>query len=149
MSKSRGSRSVSREFALRAVYQWRVSGDADMARLLATAEDADHYKTANAEYFQSLLEGILAHADDLNGTLAPLLDRGVEALSPIEHAALLLGAYELGYCLDVPYKVAINESVELTKKYGGTDGHKYVNGVLDKLAKVARRIEVEGAGSSR
>ena len=145
MSKSRGSRRVSREFALRAVYQWRVTGDSDVARLIATAEDADHYKTANTEYFQILLEGIMAQSENLNQTLAPFLDRDVAELSPIEHAALLVGAYELGYCLDVPYKVAINEAVELAKKYGGTDGHKYVNGVLDKLAKVARHIEFEGA----
>jgi len=144
-SRTRGSRRLSREYALRAIYQWRLTG-ADEAALIVTAEDSDSYREANVEYFQSLLAGILKSVEDLNATLTPLLDRSVQELSPIEHAALLVGAYELGHCLDVPYRVAINEAVELTKRYGGTDGHKYVNGVLDKLAKIARTVEID-AGS--
>ncbi len=142
MSKTRGSRRVSREFVLRGLYQHLLTGD-DLARLIVMAEEADHYPTANADYFVALLEGILKRREELDAALAPNLDRAVKELSPIEHAALLVGAYELAHCLDVPYKVAINEAVELAKKYGGTDGHKYINGVLDKYAKTARPAETQ------
>ncbi|MFA5083069.1 MAG: transcription antitermination factor NusB [Hydrogenophilaceae bacterium] len=144
MSKKRGNRRLSRELALRALYQWRLTGD-DLARLLVQAEEADEYQDANVEFLRTLLAGVLAEAEVLNQALALHLDRPVEQLSPIEHGILLIGAYELSHSLDVPYKVAINEAVNLAKAYGGTDGHKYVNGVLDKLAKVVRRIEIEAA----
>jgi N utilization substance protein B len=142
MSKKRGNRRLSRELALRALYQWRLTGD-DLARLLVQAEEAEEHAEANAGFLKALLEGVLAEVETLNGALAQHLDRPVEQLSPIEHGILLIGAYELSHSLDVPYKVAINEAVNLAKVYGGTDGHKYVNGVLDKLAKDARRVEIE------
>lgn len=144
MSKKRGNRRLSRELALRALYQWRLTGD-DLARLLVQAEAADEYPEANAGFLKSLLEGVLAEAAALNQSLSQHLDRPVEQLSPIEHGILLIGAYELSHSLDVPYKVAINEAVNLAKAYGGTDGHKYVNGVLDKLARDVRRVEIEAA----
>ncbi|MDD4880512.1 MAG: transcription antitermination factor NusB [Gallionellaceae bacterium] len=144
MSKKRGNRRLSRELALRALYQWRLTGD-DLARLLVQAEEAEEYPDANVEFLRTLLEGVLAEAEMMNQSLAQHLDRPVEQLSPIEHGILLIGAYELSHSLDVPYKVAINEAVNLAKAYGGTDGHKYVNGVLDKLAKDVRRIEIEAA----
>jgi len=148
-SRTRGSRRLSREFALRALYQRRLSG-ADEATLIVTAEESETFRQANAEYFQALLTGILKEMDALNEALAPHLDRPVSELSPIEHASLLLGAYELAHCLDVPYRVAINEAVEVAKRYGGTEGHKYVNGVLDKLAKSCRAVELQAgkAGSA-
>jgi N utilization substance protein B len=90
---------------------------------------------------------VLKHAVELDAALAPMLDREVEALSPIEHGVLLLGGYELIHQPDVPYRVVLNEAVDLAKRYGGTDGHKYINGVLDKLAQVVRQVEV-GAGRS-
>jgi N utilization substance protein B len=144
MSKKRGNRRLSRELALRALYQWRLTG-ADLARLLVQAEEAEEYADANVAFLRTLLEGVLAEAETLNQALAAHLDRPVDQLSPIEHGILLIGAYELTHSLDVPYKVAINEAVNLAKAYGGTDGHKYVNGVLDKLAKDVRRIEIEAA----
>ncbi|MCU0842077.1 MAG: transcription antitermination factor NusB [Thiobacillaceae bacterium] len=143
--KSRGSRRMSRELALRALYQWQLAGG-DLARLLAHAEEDEDYVQANAPHFQGLLEGVLKEAGRLDEALAHHLDRPAAQLSPIEHAILLIGAYELAHSLDVPYRVAINEAVELAKRYGGTDGHKYVNGVLDKLAKVLRSVEIEAAG---
>ncbi len=144
MSKKRGNRRHSRELALRALYQWQLTGD-DLARLLVQAEEAEEYADANIEFLQAMLEGILNEAATLDGALASHLDRPIEQLSPIEHGILLIGAYELQHSLDVPYKVAINEAVNLAKAYGGTDGHKYVNGVLDKLAKDVRRTEIEAA----
>jgi N utilization substance protein B len=146
MSKTRGSRRVARELVLRALYQWQLTGD-DLARLLVQAEEAEEYPQANAALLQSLLEGILTHASALDAALAPHLDRPLARVSPIEHALLLLGAYELLHSPDVPYRVAINEAVELAKRYGGTDGHKYVNGVLDKLARAVRAAEMQAAPS--
>jgi N utilization substance protein B len=144
MSKKRGNRRHSRELALRALYQWQLTGD-DLAKLLVQAEEAEEYADANIEFMKSLLEGILNEVATLDSALSSHLDRPIEQLSPIEHGILLIGAYELSHSLDVPYKVAINEAVNLAKAYGGTDGHKYVNGVLDKLAKDVRQTEIEAA----
>ena len=142
--RSVGSRKLSRELVLRALYEWQVGG-ADLAALRAHAETADEYAEVNTGLFVELLEGIIEHTADLDAALAPHLDRRVEELSPIEHGCLLIGAFELVNTLNVPYKVAINEAVNLAKAYGGTDGHKFVNGVLDKLAKVTRQTEIEAS----
>lgn len=147
MSKKRGNRGLSRELVLRALYQWQLTGD-DFAKLLVQVEEADEFPDANAEFLKVLLEGILRETETLDAALAAHIDRAVDQLSPIEHGILLIGAYELVHSLDVPYKVVINEAVNLAKAYGGTDGHKYVNGVLDKLARDARRIEIEAAGKA-
>jgi transcription antitermination protein NusB len=150
--KRRGDRRLSRELALRALYEWQVSRS-DLAALLVHMEEEEDEGVrlsaeANMGFFRELLEGILARAPELDESLAPHLDRALEELSPVEHGVLLIGAFELGHTLNVPYKVAINEAVNLAKKYGGTDGHKFVNGVLDKLARVARQVEIEAAGRS-
>lgn len=142
-------RRVSRERVLRAVYQWLVAGG-DYAGLVVQAEVHEPEETGDsvqphAGFLRELLDGVMKARGDLDAALAPHLDRTVAELSPIEHAVLLIGAYELSHSLNVPYKVCINEAVELAKLYGGTDGHKFVNGVLDKLAKVTRRVEIEAA----
>lgn len=146
----RGSRQISRELVLRALYEWQVArSDLATLRVHMEAEEEDGVRLsaeANMGFFRELLEGVLKEAPALDEALTPHLDRPIPELSPIEHGALLIGAYELSHTLNVPYKVAINEAVNLTKKYGGTDGHKFVNGVLDKLAKVTRQVEVEAAG---
>jgi len=141
----RGSRQISRELVLRALYE-RLAAGTDLAGLVVFAEEAEEYAEANTGFFRELLEGVLKQVPALDTALEPHLDRPVRELSPVEHAALLIGAYELSHSLNVPYKVCINEAVNLTKKYGGTDGHKFVNGVLDKLARVARAVELEAAG---
>jgi N utilization substance protein B len=135
---NRGSRRRSRELALQALYQWLLSGD-EADALCAQAAEKKDYARADAGYFQLLARGVIGRAGELHAALQPFLDRPAQQLSPIEHALLLVGAYELMYAPDVPYRVAINEAVELAKAYGGTDGHKYVNGVLDKLASQARQ----------
>ena len=137
----RGSRPIARELVLRALYE-RLSAGTDLPGLLGFAEEAHEYVEANTEFLRELLEGVLQQMQTLDAALEPHLDRPVKELSPVEHAALLIGAYELGHSLNVPYKVCINEAVNLAKKYGGTDGHKFVNGVLDKLARVARPAEL-------
>lgn len=137
---SAGSRSLSREYALRALYAQQLSGQDEVDVAAHVREDKDFAK-ANMAYFESLFHGVLTESADLELKLTPHLDRPINELSPIERGILLLGAHELANCPDVPWRVAINEAVELAKKYGGTDGHKYVNGVLDKLARLMRPEE--------
>ncbi len=139
---SAGSRSLSREFALRALYAQSLSGQDEVDVAAHVREDQDFAK-ANAPFFEALFHDVLTESADLELKLTPHLDRPINELSPIERGILLIGTHELANCPDVPYRVAINEAVELAKKYGGTDGHKYVNGVLDKLAKLMRPDEFQ------
>ena len=127
---------------MQALYQWLLSGDEADALCVQAAENKD-YARADTGYFQLLAHGVIERAGELHAALQPFLDRPVQQLSPIEHALLLVGAYELIHAPEVPYRVAINEAVELAKTYGGTDGHKYVNGVLDKLASQTRQAETK------
>lgn len=145
-SGAKKSRRKSREFALQALYQWRVGGDPAGTVMAQLAEEKE-FSRVDEEHFAGLVKGVTAHADELNALLAPHIDRKVEALSPVEHALLLLGAFELQHHPEIPYRVVINEAVELAKSYGGTDGHKFVNGVLDKLAAQLRAAEVAARGA--
>lgn len=139
----KSSRRRSREFALQGLYQWQLAGtDAPtIERQLSAAKGFD--KTDRA-YFTALLAGAINAAQRLEHELQPYLDRKCAELSPVERAILLIAAFELDSQPDVPYKVVINEAVELAKSYGGTDGFKYVNGVLDKLAADKRPRETAG-----
>jgi len=136
------SRRKARELALKALYQWKLTGY-PASEIAKNLRDEEGFETVDDEYFLTLLKGVVAEIDALNATLAGQLDRPIGELSPIEHAILLIGTYEAVRCLDVPYRVVINEAVELAKAYGGTDGHKYVNGVLDKLMAQVRAAEVQ------
>jgi len=138
----RKSRRKAREFALKALYEWKLSGN-DVASIALHLRDEEGYAVIDDKYFLILLNGATQEAAALEAALAPFLDRKLGALSPIESVVLLLGAYEALHCPDVPYRVVINEAVELAKSYGGTDGHKYVNGVLDKLLPTLRPTEVK------
>lgn len=136
-----------REYALQGVYQslvMRRAGSLPNAVAIAKqlAEDPG-FRRCHVDLFTGIFEGVLERTDELEGIITPALDRSINELSPVEHAALLIGTYELAIDLSVPYKVAINEAVELAKTFGGTDGHKYVNGVLDLLAQTLRRTEIE------
>ncbi len=143
-----GSRRSAREFALQGIYAWLVGG-ADVTLIAANLAEDTGFKRAEENYFRTLLQGVLKDEDLLSSRITPFLDRPLIELSPVERGILLIGAYELVHCPDVPYRVVINEGVELAKKYGGTDGHKYINGVLDKLAQEARALEIEQANKQR
>jgi len=143
-SGAKKSRRKSREFALQALYQWKVGGDAAGTVMAQLAEEKEFSKV-DEEHFTGLVKGVTAHVEELNALLAPHIDRKVEELSPVEHALLLLGVFELQHHPEIPYRVVINEAVELAKSYGGTDGHKFVNGVLDKLAGQLRAVEIAAA----
>jgi N utilization substance protein B len=140
-NKSRTPRHRAREFALQGLYQWLMSQE-DAGAIDAHIRNAHGFDKADAEHFDLLLHGTIRDVDNLRSEIVPLIDRAIDQLSPIEHAALLIGAFELKHHIEIPYKVVINEAVELTKSFGGIDGHKYVNGVLDKLATSLRATEV-------
>ena len=131
-----------REFALQGLYEWLLAGS-DAGVVDAHMREQDGFDKCDSAHFDALLHGCITEAAALDEVLSRHVDRPTEELSPIEHGVLLLGAFELRQCLDVPYKVAINEAVELAKSFGGTDGHKYVNGVLDHAAVDLRPLEVK------
>jgi N utilization substance protein B len=134
-----------RELVVQGLYQWRVGGQ-DEASIEAHLAETDDYRRADRAMFETLLRGALRKSTELFELLRPNLDRSVDELSPIEASILLLGAYELKHHPETPYRVIINEAIELAKTFGGTDGHKYVNGVLDKLAPKLRAAEVASGG---
>ena len=138
----RSPRRRAREFVLQGLYQSRVGGH-DEAAIEAQLADSEGFNKADREFFLGLLRGVLAQQTQLQEQIQAYLDRPFSELSPIEAGVLLAGAYELVNCPQTPYRVIINEAIELAKEFGGTDGHKYVNGVLDKLAARVRTIEVE------
>jgi N utilization substance protein B len=140
-SKNRTPRHRAREFALQGLYQWLLNHE-DAGAIDAHIREAHGFDKADAAHFDTLLHGTIGRADALRSSLAPLIDRPIDQLSPVEHAALLIGAFELENHVEIPYKVVINEAVELTKSFGGIDGHKYVNGVLDKFAAKVREAEI-------
>lgn len=145
---AKSTRRRSREVALQGLYEWLISG-ADAGVIEAHMREQEGFDKIDTPHFGALLHGCINEAADLDGVLSRHVDRKTTELSPIEHAVLMIGAYELKHCVDVPYKVAINEAVELAKSFGGTDGHKYVNGVLDKAAADLRKVEVEAARTNR
>jgi N utilization substance protein B len=145
---AKSARRRAREFALQGLYEWLISGS-DAGVIDAHVREQDGFSKCDTAHFDALLHGCIHEAADLDAVLARHVDRKTSELSPVEHAVLMIGSYELRHCIDVPYKVAINEAVELAKSFGGTDGHKYVNGVLDKAAADLRPAEVEAARSAR
>ena len=129
---------------MQALYQWHMAG-APITEIEAEFLADYDFSHVDLEYFQALLHGIPACVDELDEALAPLLDRKLGDLGPIEHTLLRMGMFELKQRIDVPYKVVINEEVALAKKFGATDSHKYVNGVLDKAARELRKVEINAA----
>jgi len=144
----KSARHKARELACQGLYQWLLAKE-DASAIRAHLAEFKGYDKADQEYLVLLLEGVIADAAELDAAFSAFLDRPVEELSPVERGVLLIGAYELAHVPDVPYKVVINEAVELAKSYGGTDGYKYVNGVLDKLAAKLRPDEVKARKAGR
>jgi N utilization substance protein B len=138
---SKSDRSRAREFALQALYQVLV-GKNDAESVDAFTRDLAGFNKADSVHFDALLHGCFEQAGALDALILPMLDRTLAEISPVEHAVLWIGTYELQHCLDVPWRVILNECVELAKEFGGTDGHKYVNGVLNGLAGKLRAAEV-------
>ena len=137
----KSARTRAREFALQALYQHLV-GQNPVDSIDAFTRDLVGFHKADSAHYDALLHGCIESAPALDDRITPLLDRKMAEISPVEHAVLWIGTYEFTHCLDVPYRVVINECIELAKAFGGTDGHKYVNGVLHKMAPSLRAAEV-------
>ncbi|MBL8446610.1 MAG: transcription antitermination factor NusB [Zoogloeaceae bacterium] len=143
-SSARSPRRRAREFALQGVYQWLLA-DHPVAAIEAHLKEVSGFDKADQAMCFALLRGTLALAPTLEAEFGPFLDRPIAELSPVERAVLLLATYEFTQCPKVPYRVVINEAIELTKSFGGAEGHRFVNGVLDKLAPRLRAVEVSAA----
>ena len=137
-------RRKARHYGMQALYQWYMA-DASLSDIEAEFRAEYDFAKVDLEYFQALLHGVPAIVDELDALLTPLLDRKLEELDPIEHSLLRMGAFELRERIDVPYKVVINEAVALAKKFGASESHKYINGVLDRAARQLREAEVGAA----
>jgi N utilization substance protein B len=158
-------RSQARRYALLALYQWQVTGQSpseigrhflndpiwmsevsDSLALAAEEETRDdpEQRVYDHDLFDQLLSGVPRHVQELDALLQPLLDRRVEQVDPVERAILRLGVYELVHCPEIPYRVVINEAVDLAKAFGAEQGHRYVNGVLDRIARQVRGGEMAG-----
>ena len=137
---SKSNRTRAREFALQGLYQSLVGRNA-VDDIDPFTRDLAGFAKADAVHFDALLHGCVAQAEELDALIIPALDRPMAEISPVEHAIMWIGAYELKHCLDVPWRVVLNECIELAKEFGGTDGHKYVNGVLNGIAPQLRAVE--------
>ena len=144
----RSARRRAREVVLQGLYQWRVGG-ADEATIEAQIPEMEDFARADNDFFLATLRGVIAQQDKFTALVATHIDRAFRELSPIEACVLLMGTCELVDNPETPYRVIINEAIELTKAFGGTDGHKYVNGVLDKVAAEVRPAEVEAKKKGR
>ena len=137
----KSARRRARELVLQGLYQWRVGG-ADEASIEAYAPEIEGFAKADREFFVGTLRGVIGQQAALTERIAAHIDRPFGELSPIEACVMMLGTFEMQNHPETPYRVIINEAIELTKAFGGTDGHKYVNGVLDKVAAILRPDEV-------
>ncbi|ROR34968.1 transcription antitermination factor NusB [Inmirania thermothiophila] len=138
-------RTRARRRALQALYQWQMTGQ-DLGEIERQFLEDEDMRDVELDYFRELLHQVPARLAELDGVLAPLLDRPIGQVDPVERAVLRIGVYELAHRLEVPYRVVINEAIELAKRFGSEHGHRYVNGILDKAARSLRAVEVEAAG---
>ena len=134
-------KSQARHYAVQAIYQWQMTGQdiREVKEQFLTEQNQDGF---DSNYFDALLQGVSGQLSTLDQQLKPCLDRSIESVDPVERAILRLGAFELIFRMEIPYRVIINEAVELAKVFGAEQGHRYVNGVLDKLAKESRNAEM-------
>jgi N utilization substance protein B len=134
-------RSWARRLAMQALYQWQLTGQ-EPAQIIAQFQEEQDMERADVAYFQELLQQIPARLETIDDSFASFLDRPLQQVDPVELAILRIGAYELAWRRDVPYRVVINEAVEIAKKFGAEQGHRFVNGVLDKAAHRLRAAEI-------
>ena len=138
-------RRKARHYGLQALYQWTLSG-ASPSDIEAEFRVDNDFRHTDGEYFNALLRGVIHDVEGLESLFEPALDRTLDELDPIERNLLRLGTFELRDRIDVPYKVVISEAVALAKKFGATDSHRYINGVLDKVARELRQVELSQRG---
>lgn len=136
------SRRRARELALQAIYQWELN-PMPMIELVQQFVETNNMQKVDFDHFRQVLDCVVHRTADIDAHIKPYLDRDLNDLDPIELAILRLSTCEMMNALDVPYRVVINEGIELAKKFGSTDGHKYINGLLDKLAVQLRPVEIK------
>lgn len=127
--------------AMQAIYQWHHTDQSGDILIKQFIDDSKNMGDAEIAYFKALVNGTIKHINSIDETMRPFLDRRIDQLNPVELAVLRLAVYEFLYCPDVPYRVVINEALEIVKRYGSIDGYKYVNGVLDAIAPKVRTLE--------
>ncbi len=147
-TRSTSPRARAREFALQAIYQFMV-GKNEMSAVDAFTRDLLGFSKCNVEHYDALVYGCAREASNLDAQIERYLDRPWNEISPIEHAVMWIGTFEYLHCKDVPWRVVLNECIELAKSFGGTDGHKYVNGVLHQLAGELRPNEIDQRESKK
>lgn len=130
-----------RKCAVQALYQWQMSGDS-LTRIETYFLEEQHLKGAQKSYFSEIFHGVPKQLDVIDAALTEFVDRPVDKIDPVERAILRVGAYELIYRLETPYKVIINEGVNIAKEFGAEGSHKYVNGILDKVSQKQRAVEI-------
>lgn len=140
-TKPKSRRRMAREFVLQGLYQWRLAGGT-ASFIEQQLRESERFRLIDAKHFTRLLQGVLEQVETLQAQIQPHLDRPLHELSPVESAILLLSTFELMHHPEIPYRAIINEAIELARTYGGSEGYKYVNGVLDKLAVQLRAVEV-------
>jgi N utilization substance protein B len=145
---SRAARHNARERALQALYQWQLTGD-NVSDIDAQFLDDQDMKEVDVPYFQELLHQVPARLHELDAVIGPFLDRPIDQVDPVERAILRLACYELMVRQEIPYRVVINEGVELAKVFGAEQGHRYINGILDKAAQQVRAVEVQAPKKKR
>ncbi|CUA84648.1 MULTISPECIES: transcription antitermination factor NusB [Gulbenkiania] len=143
------ARRRAREFAVQGIYEWQLNPDRPASLIEKHLKENDYFVKADEALFRTLLFGVLQQAEELNGRVARYFERAPEDVNPVEKAILLMSALELTQHPETPYPVIINEAIEIAKTFGGTDGHKFVNGVLDKLAAEVRADEVAAQKARR
>lgn len=140
--KYKSRRRIAREFVLQGIYQWRTAGGTTNF-IEQQLRESEEFRHVDEKHFTHVLQGALQQVDELEKIIQPCLDRPLDELSPVEFAILLLSTFELIHHPEIPYRAILNEAIELARTFGGSDGHKYVNGVLDKLAAQLRSIEIQ------
>ncbi len=134
------ARKKARQLLMQAIYQHQIN-DMDWYAIQMQFHQMNDMSKCDTSYFDAAMQNIGKHLSDIDTTFEPYLDRKLSELNPIEYAIIRLGTYELLYCLEIPYRVVLNEAIALTKEYGSEDGHKYVNGILNKVARKIRTAE--------
>ena len=143
--KETRARSLARRLAMQAIYQWQISAD-DWEVILHQFEENQDYSRVDGEYFRELLEQVITQEKELLAVIEEYFDRPLAQLDPVERAVLLVGVFELKHRIEVPYRVVLNESVDLARKFGAAESHKFINAILDKAAASLRKLEVKAAG---
>lgn len=148
LSKRARARREAREFAMQSVYQWIVT-DASPTDIQAKMRVEFDFSNADVEHYSALMKGVTRFRKDLDERIAPVIDRTVDEVTPIEKAVLYVSTYEMEHCIDVPFQIVINEAVEMAKSFGATESHRFVNAAMDRLAPTLRKAEVEAYRAKR